>query len=249
MLKALYQEWFKLRQRRLLLYCSLVLLVLMLYATFPTANLTKEVVAQGFGLTQWDIIIMIAVSSDLIAVEFRDHTITTLLYKSESRLIPYLAKFVISLLVSILLLAVGTVLTLLFKLLFATKFTWSQPLFHHSLWVNFLANLGGSLVYLVFIITLGMLLVVLFHSNALTIVAGLAIGFLGAPMSALLIHALPGIKAVIAWNPLNMINVIMPLANSSQFIFLSEGQLIIGNLVYSALFLLVGLWAFGRSNV
>lgn len=245
----LKQELFKLTRQRVPLLTMVVLLGLMLYTSLPTANITKYLVAQGFGLTQWVLIIMIAVSANQITMEFRDHTMPTMLYKSANKSVPYMAKLVALMLMGVALLAVGAVFVLILQALLARRFSWTMNLAHHSLWLNFVAGLGGTTIYLLFIITLGLLLVSLAHSNALVIIIGLAIGFLGANLSAVLLEALPSMRATLAWNPLNMINIIHPLSNNVKYVYLSGGQLVIGNLIYSAIFLLLGLWIFKRSRI
>lgn len=133
--------------------------------------------------------------------------------------------------------------------LFARRFAWTTLLNHHSLFINFIATVGGGVVYLLFVITLSLLLVTISKSNAVVIVIGLAIGFLGSNLSAALMQALPGLKAIIAWNPLNMINIINPFANTAGTVYLSANQLVMGNLIYSALFIVIGLLIFKRTRI
>lgn len=63
----------------------IVLFGLMLYSSTPIAYINKGLVSQGFGAGQWVIIIAIALSSNFIAMEFKNNTMTTLLYKSPNR--------------------------------------------------------------------------------------------------------------------------------------------------------------------
>lgn len=242
-------ELFKLKQQRTLLYSSLVLLVLMIYTAYPPVYITKAELAQGFGANQWVLVIMIAVSANFITMEFRDNTMPTLLYKSANKRIPYLAKFIVLFLTGIVLLLVGLILTLIFQLLLARRFPWAMMLNGHSLLANYFTGIGGTAVYLLFIISLSLLLVALFRSNATVIVIGMAIGFLGADLSAVLLQALPGTRTILAWNPLNMINIIHPFTNGIAGIYLSTGQLLAGNLIYTVLFLWLGLWAFKRMRI
>ncbi|MFR0771406.1 MAG: hypothetical protein ACLSH6_04725 [Limosilactobacillus pontis] len=111
-------------------------------------------------------------------------------------------------------------------------------------------NLTGVGIYLLFTITLSLLLVSLVKSNATVIIIGLFIGFLGANISGVMMQAFPGLESVIAWNPLNMINVITQLSNRSvmKLTMLSNDELIIGNLIYAVIFLVAGLWAFKKRN-
>lgn len=79
MIKSIAHEFYKLNRQRMPLYGALVLLGLMLYTSIPTAYITKNIIAQGFGVNQWVIIVMIVISSNLVVMEYRDHTMPTLL--------------------------------------------------------------------------------------------------------------------------------------------------------------------------
>lgn len=246
---SIIHELYKIRQQHILAYSSIVLLLLMLYTALPTAYITKQTVAQGFGINQWVIIIMIAISSNIVTMEYRDNTMSTLLYRNSNKVFPFLAKMITLLITGISLLIISTLFSFILKFLLAHKYSWSLLLNHHSLLTNFLAGLAGSVVYLLFTITLSLLLVVLTRSNAVVIITGLAIGFLGADLSAVLMHGLPGISGLIAWNPLNMINVISPFANTVSRVGLTTSQLIWGNLIYSVIFSLLGIYAFKHARV
>lgn len=242
-------ELFKLQHQKIIVGSLLVLLLLILYSAFPLAFITKNLVAQGFGLSQWTIIIIIALSSNSITMEYRDKTMPTLLYKSPNRAVPYFAKLFTLILLGLILTISGIIFSLILQPILASRYSWSVTLYHPSLMTVFWANVGGGTLYLLFAITLSLCLVSLCRSNAVVIIVGLIIGFLGANLSAALMKALPGARSVLAWNPLNMINVIQPFANNMKLVGLTVPQLVIGNLIYSIIFLLVGLWAFKRARV
>lgn len=110
MTSSLNHELFKARKQHLLWYSLLVLLGLMLYTTFPLAYLTRRTVAQGFGLDQWVIILMIAISSNTITMEYRDHTMPTILYKSPNKITSYAAKIIVLFVEGLVMLATGVFL-------------------------------------------------------------------------------------------------------------------------------------------
>ena len=101
-----------------------------------------------------------------------------------------------------------------------------------------------------FSITLSLMLISMIKSSAAVIVIDLFVGFLGALISAFVMEALPSLANVLAWNSFNIINIIVQLANPSihQVSSLTNGELVAGNLIYTLLFLLIGLWAFKKRN-
>lgn len=230
----------------------IILFGLMIYSAIPIAYINKNLVAQGFGAGQWVIIIMIALSANLVAMEFRNNTMTTLLYKSPNRQSVFFAKLITLIIYSFLLLLASFLFALIIKLLFVNdKFSWELIYHQHSLITDPVINLAGVALYLMFSITLSLMLISMIKSSAVVIVIGLFVGFLGAPISAFLMNALPGLKHILAWNPFNMINIIAQLANPSihQVSALTNGGLIAGNLIYTLIFLLIGLWTFTKRNL
>ena len=105
----LLREFYKFTHRRIPLYGLLVLLGLMLYTIGTSYKVTPSLITQGFGAGQWTIIIIMAISSDMIAMEWRDHTMTTLLYKTSNKSILYLAKFIVLVVYSFILLVFGII--------------------------------------------------------------------------------------------------------------------------------------------
>lgn len=246
---TLSHEFYKMTHQRSSWLAIIVLLGLMLYASTPTAYINKGLVSQGFGAGQWVIIIVIALSSNFIAMEFKNNTMTTLLYKSPNRRSVFLSKLIVLVVYSFLLLVISFLFALIIKfLLVNNRFDWNAIYHQHSLIVNLFINLAGVAIYLLFIVTLSLMLITIIKSNAIVIVIGLFIGFLGSTISDVMMKALPGIKDILAWNPLNMINIITQLSGSSgaPISGLTNIELVAGNLIYAIIFLFIGLWAFKK---
>ena len=244
---TLAHESYKLVHQRSSWLAIIALFGLMLYSATPTAYVTKRLIAQGVGAGQWVIIIMIVVTTNFVAMELRDNTMTTLLYKSPRRRTVFFAKLIVLVGYGLFLLLVGFCFALLIKLLLVNRrFAWTAVYHQHSLLQALGLNLLGVGVYLLFTITLTLLLITIIKSSATVIIIGLFIGFLGANITGIVMQAAPGIKQVVAWNPLNMINVISQLADSRVMATtgLSNGQLLFGTLAYALLFLCAGVWAF-----
>lgn len=249
---TLSHEFYKIVHQRSSWLALIILFGLMVYTATPAAYISKNIVSQGFGVGQWIIIIMIALSANFVAMELQNNTMATLLYKSPSRTTVFIAKLIVLIIYSIVLLIVGFLFALMIKLLFANgRFDWQMIYYQHSLMIDLLLNLAGVAIYLLFTITLSLLLISLFKSSAIVVVIGLFIGFLGANISGVVMQAFPSLKAVLAWNPLNMINIITQLSDPSltKITALTNGQLIAGNLIYAVIFLVVGMLIFKKSNM
>ncbi len=245
-------ELYKMVHQRSSWVSIVALCCLMTYSATPTAYITKNLVAQGFGVGQWSIIIMIALTANFFTMELRNNTMTTLLYKSPSRSTVFLAKFFVLVIYGFWLILIGFLFALLIKIgLVGDKFAWQMMYHQHPLINDLLLNLLGVAVYLVFTIALTLLLIALFKSSAVVIVIGLLIGFLGANFSGIALQAFPHFRRVIAWNPLNMINVINQLSDAGmdKITALTDTSLVIGNLVYAAIFLFIGLIIFRKSDL
>lgn len=249
---TLAHEFYKLIHQKTTWLALLVLLGLMIYTCIPTAYITRNLVAQGFGAGQWATIIMIAVSANFVTMEFRNNTMPTLLYKSPSKQAVFWSKLLALIVEGIFLLLVGFLFALLIKtILVGSRFSWSSIYHQHSLLDALLLNMFGVALYLLFTVTLSLLLVSWFKSTATVIIIGLFIGFLGASISAVVMQAIPGLAGIWAWNPFNMINIISQLGDSSviKLSHLTNGELIAGNLIYALIFLLLGLHAFKKRRI
>ncbi|MGN1272512.1 MAG: ABC transporter permease [Lactobacillus sp.] len=252
MKNSLLHEFYKFIHRRIPLYGILILLALMLYTIGTSYKITPSLISQGFGAGQWATIIVIAISSDMIAMEWRDHTMATLMYKASNRSFIYIAKFIELVVYSLVLPVFGVVFSLIFKaLIVGSKYSWSSNYYGHSLISALVLNMIGTMIYSIFVIALSLMLISLIKNNATVIMIGLAIGFFGANLSSLLMNAFQGLKSILAWNPLNMINIITQLSNSQvmKYTDLTNSELIIANLVYAAIFFWIGLKIFKNRAV
>lgn len=248
----LLHEFYKFAHRRIPLYGILILLGLMLYTIGTSYKISPYLLTQGFGAGQWAIIIIIALSVDMISMEYRDHTMATLMYKTSNKSALYTAKFIVLVIYSILLLACGVLFSFIIKgILVGSRYYWLENYHGHSLINALLLNVGGTLIYLLFIVAFSLVLILLIKNNATVIMIGLTIGFLGADLSSLAMVAFPSLKAILAWNPLNMINIISQLSNNDmqKITYLTNSQLIIANLIYAALFFGIGLSIFKKRAI
>ena len=240
----LSQEIYKFTHQRTSLYGLLVMIALMLYSSIPAYKVNSFLITQGFGAIQWYAIIMVAVSADSISMEYRNNTMVTLLFKSNHPFTIYFAKLITLVVYGITLLLAGFICSLILMLLLGNNYSWSDNFHGYSLITALGYNFLDAFTYLLFTISLSLLLVILLKSNSIVIIIGLAIDFLGANFSGLLMNIFP--KQLWAWNPLNMINIIVQLSNQStiKITHLSNFELLLGNGCYTLLFIILGLWAF-----
>lgn len=89
------------------------------------------------------------------------------------------------------------------------------------------------------------------RTNSIAAVVGLLFIFMGTPISNLLIRMVGNGSSIIKWNPGNMFNVAFQFLTPSTIhtSLLSDGELIIGNLVWAALFIAVGYYAFKKKRI
>lgn len=248
----LSHEFYKFAHRQIPLYGILVLLGLMFYTAGTSYKISPSLITQGFGAGQWAIIIIITISSDMIAMEYRNHTMATLMYKTSSKTSLFTAKFIVLVIYSAVLLILGTIFSFVIKaLMVGSKYPWQQIYHGYSLLSALLINMCGTMVYLLFIITLSLMLILLIKNNATVIMIGLVIGFLGADLSDLAMSVFSGIKSILAWNPFNMINIITQLSDNKMLsvTHLTNSGLIIGNLIYSVIFFCIGLSVFKKQSI
>lgn len=252
MKNSLKQELYKFRHQRIPLYGGIALVVLMLYSAVSSSNPSRMLIAQGFGAGQWLTIIMIAIASTFVAMEYQNRTIMTLFYKNSNKSAIYFAKFIVMLIYGALMSLLGLVLTFVLKaVMVGSKYSWGAMYGQHSLLIDLLLNTAGFYIYLLFIIAVAFLLITLIRVNAAVVDIGLVIIFMGAEFSSLVMSALPHFSAIIKWNPLNMVFVINQFANSSyeKYSNLSLPQIIIGNLIYAVIFIAIGDVLFKRRRV
>ncbi|CAJ1182404.1 hypothetical protein CPEBRM1_ABPJDJAI_00528 [Companilactobacillus paralimentarius] len=239
MLNNLKQELFKFRCQKMPLYGVITLLLLMIY-TYLTNHNANFLLNNGFGSSQWIIIILVTVSSSILSMEYQNNTIINLLYKTSHKWQIYLAKFLVMLLYSFFLLIMNLIFTMILKFILFNGY-------HAKFLGTLLLNLSGGFIYSIFIIALALLLISWLKINPLVIGIGLIIGFLGAVISTALYPLFNFIK----WNPLNMIYVSNQLANPQLMnsSHLNSSELIICTLLYTILFLIIGYQIFKKRSV
>ncbi|MCH4056832.1 MAG: ABC transporter permease [Lactobacillaceae bacterium] len=245
-------EWYKFRKQRLPLYGSLALVLLMIYSGLTSSD-GRSLMLSSFGAIQWLPIILIAVGSSFLDMEYRYHTVIMLRYKSSNLFKSYLAKLVIVYFYGVGLVLLALLLTILLKGVFVgNQVRWFDLIADRgSILQITLVNLLGTLLYLLFIVTMSFMLILIVKINAAVIGISLAIGFFGAGLSEALIKTFADATTILRWNPLNMILVTQQLTNSQyvQISHLTNPEIIVGVFGYALLFLILGYQLFKKRPV
>ncbi|WP_429976293.1 ABC transporter permease [Enterococcus sp. DIV0086] len=207
----------------------------------------------GLGLGQWILIILIAISSDSIAMEYKENTIKTLFFKHPNKLLIYASKYLVIALYGLFLIFLSFVSIMIIKSLFiGSDYSWFSIYKNNlTLIASLLLNMLGALLYILFSVSLGFLLICLTKINSLVIGIGLFLGFVGSYISTALISNLGEFAFILKWNPFNMIYIVNQLANSRYISFshLSNVELILSSICYSIIFFFLGLLIFKHKKV
>lgn len=235
-------EFYKFYCQKTPFYGVFALLLLMIYTDLVSDN-KIQVLQNGFGASQWVVMILIASASTFIAMEYQNQTIVNLFYHSSHKWKIYLAKYLV--------LVCYTIMLLLFNLIFSLLLRLTMTGQSGNFLKILLLNLLGTFIYSLFMISLAFLMISWLQVNVLVIGLGILIGFLGATMSTALMGILKNMIGIIKWNPLNLIYIVNQLANPqySRLSYLSNGQIILATLIYTIIFLAIGYKLFENRRV
>lgn len=240
---SLRQEMKKFWYQKKTLWGVLILFILMYYSLITGRHSEMDVI-QLFGASQWILMILVTMSSVFMSMEYHNNTIITILYKSSNRFNIYFSKIIVLVLYSILLGFCGIMFTIL-------EVIFRRQLLTPGILRALLCNMAGMFLYTIFIVTLSLLLISLVKIDAVVIVIGLMLGFLGAAFSNMFTTLFHTWSWLIRWNPLNMIYIVNQLADPKYFKYssLNNMQLILGTISYAIIFLIIGYWIFKKRRV
>ncbi|MFZ2942228.1 MAG: ABC transporter permease [Latilactobacillus curvatus] len=241
---SLSQEWYKFRHQPGPLLGLLVLLGLMLIMAL-SAPVTQSAVVMGFGTPQWLLMIIVIIGANFFIMEDQHTTIRTLLYRHTYRWSIYLAKLLILSLYTGVLVLLSLLFTGLLKIVFAPQLSWQDG----QLFSHLLVGMAGTFLVAILLLTIILWLACLFPIN--TVVIGLILVLTGQGIASLTIDANPMLTAILKWQPLNMLNLMAQLPDSSyqKDTHLSNVQLLVGAIGYSGFFLAIGYWRFKHKRV
>lgn len=197
--------------------------------------------------------ILIIVGSTMFSMEYQNNAILTLLYKSPRKLIVFLSKFLVLFFYNVFLHGFAIVVTMFLQLTpLKISLSWFvENQYGQSLLVNMINYNLIDIVSMTLIISLVCLISCIINSNSIVIIISLMIGFFGQGISTSLLVGNSAYSGIIRWNPFNMINLTNQYYNYATYhlsSFLTNQQLLFGNIVYICLFLAIGYLIFRKKR-
>ncbi|GAF36465.1 ABC transporter permease [Lentilactobacillus farraginis] len=255
----LWQESFKLLKKKSTYWVSIMLagIVLgfaLLSRLYPKVFPAKMFFTSSFGATTWVVFVMIAACATSLSMEFQYGTIKEIIYQQYSRSTILISKWLIMLVYSLYLYLMTGIAALLGKLLFVnSKFSLTDIgvyTHHQTVLQQWFTNMGSNFVTLWFVLSLVFLFATLFKTSTTAVTVGIVTFFAFNVVSTLMFQLIAKFNWL-KWNPFNFMNYANQVQDSTRDALtkLSDTQLLVGSLSYTALFLGIGFLFFRRRNV
>ena len=254
------QEFFKLLKMKSTYWVSMFLVLIVLGVSlicklYPKTFPGQIFFTSSFGSDTWIIFAMIAACASIISMEFQYGTIKEIIYQQYSRGAVLISKWVVMFLYSIYLYLLTSASALAGKVLFLNdKFSIMQidkmSVEHITYVQQWLVSMGSSFVTLWLVLSVVFLFATLFKTSTMAVSVGMIAFFAFNAVSTLLFHIIAKYTWV-KWNPFNFLNFANQIGDPARKALtkLSSTQLLIGSLLYTALFFVIGLISFRRRNV
>lgn len=188
---------------------------------------------------------IIAICSTIISKERQFGTLRSLLYREFSYI-----QIITSKIITILTFTIGvfldvSIVSLIFKFIFANKFELTQ-----KLWKTWLLNNLNQFLTLLFLMSLVILLGMLINNSNLALIIG-TIGYFVINVFNQLLLTLVAKFNWLKWNPLNMMNLGQQIQSHSfhQLTQLSLPQISIGYIIYISIFIILTIYSFRKKSV
>lgn len=253
MLDLIRQEFYKLFQKKSVLLSPLAILALMLFmGTGGNLSDRKYFFTQGFSGFQWLDIAIVVIGANMMAMEFEYGTIKHLVASHNNKFLIYMSKMIVLTIYDVIMHFLIFIFTFSIAIL-----VYGSKLPLHSLYngrpiINtFITATLGDQFGTILVITLVFLIAGLSRTSSIAATGGLALLIFGTSVSSLIIKSFGSAFPFVKWNPGNMFNVGFQFATPGiiKQSFLTDSQLVIGNLVYIVLFIILGYIAFSRKRI
>lgn len=249
------EELYKLVHKRGTRYVPLVLFLAMLAIGLMARNsfYAPWYITSAFAGTEWVLIIIIIACATTISMEYEYGTIKHLVIQDKGRSKIFLSKFIVIILYDVYLHLLAFLFTFPIKLLtYGSKYPFSYVYNNNQtiftiLVIDCLIDLLGSVI----IIGAIFLLACAAKSAAVAVASGITLVFIGQAISLMLVKNAAQIFPLIRWNPFNMLNMQNEWANPDYYRLtqLTIKQLIVGNVIYSILFLGLAFFTFKHKRI
>ncbi len=255
----LWQEEFKLLKKKSTFWVTILLVGLVLGTAFlskasPKFAPPKMFFTSSFGGTTWIVFVMIAACASTLSMEFQYGTIKELIYQQYSRSTILVSKWLVMLIYSLYLYLVIGVAALIGKISFVnSRFSLSD----RDIYSNHLTFLQqwslqtiSSFITLWLVLSVVFLFATLFKTSTVAITAGI-LGFFALNAIGILMFKIIAKFHWFRWNPFNFLNYANQVNDPARQTLtkLSNNQLLAGTLIYTILFLSIGLLSFRKRNV
>lgn len=257
----LWQETFKLLKKKSTYWVTIFLVIsglgqAFLEKLYPHNKVLTAPMAfsSSFAATTWLIFIMIAACATVLSMEFQYGTVKEIIYRQYSRSTILMSKWLVMLGYSIYLYVMTGAVALLGKVLFVNdqfSLTAIDPYSNHLTFLQqWLASMSSSFITLWLVLSVVFLFATLFRSATMAVTAGIVAFFAFNAVSVLMFKLITKFNWV-KWNPFNFLNFSNQITDPARHALtqLSDTQLLIGSLAYTALFLAIGLVSFRRQNM
>lgn len=255
MIDLLKQEFFKLVHQKGILFSPLVLFGLMLFVGISSKNTgdLNYYITQSFAGGEWADVLLIIASANIVTMEFEHGTIKHMIAQHNNRFLIYFTKMIVVSAYCVVLHGFMFIFTIVVKYIsygsthpFGAIYDNNQTVMQ-----NLMTFLFSNLFSCLLIITIVFLIASLSRTSSIAAVVGLLFIFMGTPISNLLIHMVGNGSSIIKWTPGNMFNVAFQFLTPGTIhtSLLSDGELIIGNLIWAGLFIAIGYYAFKKKRI
>ena len=244
------QESYKLMKQRSTQIFLIGLFLFQLLVVFCSKKYPKFLSDKDAFLNNYMAIILItffiiAICSTVITKERQFGTLRSLLYRKFSYIQIITSKIVTLLTFTILLFVGNSLISLVFKFIFANNLDLT-----HKIWKTWLLTNLNNFLTLLFLMSLVILLGTLLNSSNLALMIGI-IGYFVINVFNQMLLALIAKFDWLKWNPLNMMNLGEQIQSHGfhQMTQLSLTQISIGYAIYIAIFIILAIYSFCKKSV
>ncbi|WEV38931.1 ABC transporter permease subunit [Lactobacillus sp. ESL0680] len=251
MIHSIKQEFYKQEHKKITWFVPVILLVLMIMAAYTLGyGESKRLLMTCYDAPDWIMFILVISGATMFSMEFQNNAILTILYKASKKWDIYLAKYIVVIIDDCFLHVLAIIFTIFLKTVtFGATISWTAVYeYQQPIWLNMINTMLIDLLTTMLIISLVFLLSCLIANNAVVITVSFLVVFLGQVVSDNLLN-LGKFVSVLKWNPLNMVSLTRQYYNFAMYYsttHLANIQLMLGTLIYSLIFFILGYLIFRK---
>ncbi|MCF6514618.1 ABC transporter permease subunit [Lactobacillus sp. S2-2] len=243
------QEFYKLFRRRDIHIYNLFLAAITIFAAFYQKNNGTDgfffIFHLGIQVPLAIILFTIIMASTIIAGEFSNDTIKTLLARRYSRLQIFMSKIII-----IFFYYIQAIIVTLIAAIAGSMFFLKFNKFPHEAWNWLGTTIEENSIFLLLLISLVILVSYIAKSSGAAIGLGVAALFGSQIIQAIAINFIPRYEWL-KWTPLNffLTNYQITSGALNKITQFNTNQMILGTVIYSLLFYIIAYYVFKKKNI